>query len=124
MFKVDLGIVVLEQENDQMFGLISDLTGKKSRKIREIKFFRSKKDKLGVAFFDNETVYGEYWIGNVMFPEDKQELILKSGYDLGVKYDATLFGINPIVASKKSLANSLIHNPILNCIYDTINSKN
>ena len=109
MFKIDLGIVVLEQEDDKVSGLISDLTGKKSRKIREIKLFMSKKGQLGVAFFDNETVFGEYWIGNVMFPEDKQELILKSGYDLGVKYDATLFGINPIVASKKALANPKIH---------------
>ena len=96
----------------------ADIFHQKSRKIREIKFFRDKNSlKIGIAFFDNETAYGEYWIENIMFPDDKQELIANSGYDLGVKYDTTLFGIQPIVASKESLANPKIYQPLLDSIY-------
>lgn len=38
--------------------LASDVSGIKQRQVRQIKFFRYKEGDLGIAFFDNQTVFG------------------------------------------------------------------
>ncbi|MGK7956519.1 MAG: hypothetical protein AB4063_14915 [Crocosphaera sp.] len=61
----------------QAIDVFSDVTGNKERTARLIKFFEYKEGGLGIAFFDNQTVHGEYWLGNI--PVSKEyETIFKN----------------------------------------------
>ncbi|KKD37252.1 hypothetical protein VB834_11030 [Limnoraphis robusta Tam1] len=108
---------------NQLFGaadLISDLAGAKERKIRQIKFFRDKKGSMGIAFFDNQTIHGEYWIENIMVPPEYETTFKASGYKIGTKYDVFLFGLQPFSANKEVLKTPGVQKRLLNMIFEAM----
>ena len=108
---------------NQLFGaadLISDLAGAKERKVRQIKFFRDKKGSVGIAFFDSQTIHGEYWIGNIMVPAEYEAIFNASGYKIETKYDVFLFGLQPFSANQEVLKTPGIQKRLLNRIFEAI----
>lgn len=97
--------------------LVSDVAGVKERQARQIKFFRYKEGNLGIAFFDNQTVFGEYWIENIPVPDKYEKIFKSSGFNLGIKYDIQFFGLQPFHADKKVLKTSAIQKRILASIF-------
>ncbi|MDJ0601044.1 MAG: hypothetical protein QNJ37_19645 [Crocosphaera sp.] len=87
----------------QAIDLVSDATGNKERTARLIKFFEYKEGGLGIAFFDNQTVHGEYWLGNIPISKESEAIFKNSGFSLGTKYDINFFGLQPFHADKKVL---------------------
>lgn len=100
--------------------LVSDLVGKKERQVRKIKFFRYKEGNLGIAFFDSQTVHGEYWIENIPVPAEYEPVFEASGFDIGTKYDVVLLGLQPFSADKKVLRTSAIQKRLLSVIFEAI----
>lgn len=100
--------------------LVSDVAGIKQRQVRQIKFFRYKKGELGIAFFDNQTIHGEYWIENIKVPKEYEVIFQASGFDLGTKYDIQFFDLQSFYADKKMLKTSAIQKRILKTIFNSI----
>lgn len=100
--------------------LVEDLSHSKDRYARQIKFFKDQDKQLGIAFFDNNTIYGEYWIENIIVPKEYEATFLKSGLDLGVKYPIELFGLSAFPASKKVIANSMLSNKLIKTIFSSM----
>lgn len=97
--------------------LVSDVAGIKDRQVRQIKFFRYKEGNLGIAFFDNQTVFGEYWIENIPVPDKYEKAFKSSGFNPNTKYDIQFFGLQPFSADKKVLKTPAIQKRILNSIF-------
>ncbi|MCG5056720.1 MAG: hypothetical protein KA714_01540 [Limnoraphis sp. WC205] len=108
---------------DQLFratALITDLVSLKERQVRQIKFFRYAEGNLGIAFFDNQTIHGEYWIENIMVPLEYEATFNASGYKIDIKYDLFLFGLQPFGANKEVLKTPGVQKYLLNIIFDAI----
>lgn len=102
--------------------VFEDLSHSKERYARQIKFFKYKDRQLGIAFFDNTSIYGEYWIENIRVPKEYESVFKKSGLDLGVKYPIDLFGLYPFPASKKVIANPMVGNKLIKFIFLSIDN--
>lgn len=102
----------------QAVDLFSDVTGSKARTVRLIKFFRYKEGGMGIAFFDNQTIHGEYWIENIPVPKEYEATLKSSGFDLGTKYDITFFGVSPFHADKKVLKTPAIQKKLVKTIFE------
>ena len=100
--------------------LISDLAGAKERTVRQIKFFLDKKGRLGIAFFDSQTLHGEYWIENIMVPPEYEPTFKAGGYQIGTKYDVFLFGLQPFAASKAVLKTPGVQKNLLKTIFEAM----
>ncbi len=100
--------------------LISDVTGIKQRTVKQIKFFRYDKGNLGIAFYDNQTIHGEYWLNNIPVPPEYETIFENSGFNLKVKYDITLLGIQPFLCDKKVLETPAIQKRLLTAIFEAI----
>ena len=100
--------------------LVSDVSGIKQRQIRQIKFFKYKKGGLGIAFFDNQTVFGEYWIENIKVPKEYEIIFNKSGFNLGTKYDVQFFDLQAFSADKKMLKSSAIQKRLLKTVFNSM----
>ena len=101
--------------------LVSDVAGVKQRQVRQIKFFRYKKGDLGIAFFDNQTVFGEYWIENIKVPQKYEAAFKASGFNIGTKYDVQFFDLQSFSADKKMLKTSAIQKRLLKTIFNSMN---
>ena len=101
--------------------LISDVAGIKQRQARQIKFFRYKKGNYGIAFYDNKTIHGEYWLENIPVPREYEDSLKSSGFKIGKKYDIQLLGISPFEADKEVLKTPAIQKRLLKTIFDSIN---
>lgn len=99
--------------------LVSDVSGIKQRKVRQIKFFRYKEGDLGIAFFDNKTVFGEYWIENIKVSKKYEAIFNKSGFDIGTKYDV-FFDLQSFSADKKMLKTAAIQKRLLKTIFNSM----
>ena len=99
---------------------ISDLVGTKSRQVRQMKFFRYKDGKLGIACFDNQTIHGEYWIENLPVPSEYESIFKSSGFNLNVKYDVFLLGLQPFSADKKVLKTPTVQKRLLKVIFESL----
>jgi hypothetical protein len=100
--------------------LVSDVAGVKQRKVRQIKFFQYKKGGLGIAFFDNKTIHGEYWIENIQVPKEYEAIFESSGFEIGTKYDVQFFDLQSFSADKKMLKTSAIQKRLLKTIFDSM----
>lgn len=101
--------------------LVSDVAGLKQRKARQIKFFRYKEGNYGMAFYDNKTVYGEYWLGNIPIPKEYKKNLKSSGFKIGKKYDLQLVGISHFEADKEVFKTPAIQKRLLTTIFDNLN---
>ena len=111
----DLGIV---------FGavdLVSDVAWIKQRQVRQIKFFRYKEGNLGIAFFDNQTVFGEYWIENIPVPKEYEAIFKSSGFNIETKYDLQFFDLQVFSADKNMLKTPAIQKRLLKTIFNSMN---
>ena len=100
--------------------LVSDVAGVKQRQVRQIKFFRYKKGDLGIAFFDNQTVFGEYWIENIKVPQKYEAAFKASGFNIGTKYDVQFFDLQSFSADKKMLKTSAVQKRLLKTIFNSM----
>ena len=100
--------------------LVSDVSGIKQRQVKQIKFFRYKKSGLGIAFFDNQTVFGEYWIENIKVPQEYEAIFKASGFDIGTKYDVQFFNLQSFSADKKMLKTPAIQKRLLKTIFNSM----
>lgn len=100
--------------------LIEDLSHSKDRYARQIKFFKDQNKQLGIAFFDNNSIYGEYWIENIQVPKEYETTFLNSRLDLGVKYPIELFGLAAFPASKKVISNSMMSQKLIKTIFSSM----
>lgn len=100
--------------------IIADVTSQKQRKARQIRFFRYKEGNLGIAFYDNQTIHGEYWLENLPVPQEYEPIFEKSGFSLGTKYDIHWFGLEPFTADKKVLGTPAIQKRLLATIFTSI----
>ena len=100
--------------------LVSDVSGIKQRQVRQIKFFRYKKGGLGIAFFDNQTVFGEYWIENIKVPKEYEAIFKSSGFNIGNKYDVQFFDLKSFHADKKMLKTPAIQKRLLKTIFNSM----
>ena len=100
--------------------LVSDVSGIKQRQVRQIKFFRYKKGNLGIAFFDNKTVFGEYWIENIKAPKEYETVFKASGFNIGTKYDVQFFDLQSFSADKKMLKTPAIQKRLLKTIFNSM----
>ncbi|GFE70044.1 hypothetical protein [Chroococcus sp. FPU101] len=100
--------------------VIEDLSHSKDRYARQIKFFKDQDKQLGIAVFDNNSIYGEYWIENIRVPKEYETTFNDSGLDLGVKYPIELFGLSAFPASKKVIANSMMSNQLIKTIFSSM----
>ncbi len=110
----DLGIV---------FGavdLVSDVAWIKQRQVRQIKFFRYKEGNLGIAFFDNQTVFGEYWIENIPVPKEYEAIFKSSGFNIETKYDLQFFDLQVFSADKNMLKTPAIQKRLLKTIFNSM----
>jgi hypothetical protein len=101
--------------------LVSDVAGIKQRQVRQIKFFRYKEGNYGIAFYDNQTVYGEYWIENIPVPQEYEERLKSSGFNIGKKYDVQFVGLQSFSADKETLKTPAIQKQLLKTIFDRLN---
>ena len=99
--------------------LVSDVAGIKQRKARQLKFFRYKKGNYGIAFYDNKTVYGEYWLENIPVPKEYENKLKYSGFKIGKKYDVQLLGISHFDADKEVLKTPAIQKRLLKTIFES-----
>ena len=107
----------------QLFGaadLVSDVTGNKERTARLIKFFKYDEGGLGIAFFDNQTLHGEYWLGNIPVPKESEAIFKNSGFSLETKYDISFFGLLSFYADKKVLKTSAVQKRLLKVIFQSM----
>ncbi|BAU65730.1 hypothetical protein STA3757_31200 [Stanieria sp. NIES-3757] len=100
--------------------LVSDFAGVKQRQARQIKFFRYKEGNLGIAFFDNQTIHGEYWIENIPVPATYEMKFKSSGFNLDTKYELQFFGLQPFNAAHQVLQTPAIQKRILETIFNNI----
>ena len=100
--------------------LVSDVAGIKQRQVKQIKFFRYKGGNLGIAFFDNQTVFGEYWIENIKVPNKYEAIFKASGFDIGTKYDVQFFDLQYFSADKKMLKTPAIEKCLLKTIFSSM----
>ena len=100
--------------------LVSDVAGVKQRKVRQIKFFRYNKGSLGIAFFDNKTVFGEYWIENIKVPKEYESIFKASSFNIGTKYDVQFFDLQAFNADKKILKTPAIQKRLLKTIFNSM----
>ena len=100
--------------------LVSDVAGIKQRQVRQIKFFRYKKGNLGIAFFDNQTFFGEYWIENIPVPKEYEATFKHSGFNIGTKYDLQFFDLQSFSADKKMLKTPAIQKRLLKTIFSSM----
>ena len=100
--------------------LVSDVAGIKQRKVRQIKFFKYKKGGLGIAFFDNQTIHGEYWIENIKVPKEYEAIFKTSGFNIGTKYDVQFFDLQSFSADKKMLKTPAIQKRLLKTIFNSM----
>ena len=99
--------------------LVSDVSGMKQRQVRQIKFFHYKGG-LGIAFFDNQTVFGEYWIENIKVPKEYEAVFKNSGFNIGTKYDVQFFDLQSFSADKKILKTPAIQKRLLKTIFNSL----
>ena len=100
--------------------LVSDVAGIKQRQVRQIKFFRYKEGSLGIAFFDNQTVFGEYWIENIPVPKEYETIFKSSGFNVGTKYDLQFFNLQVFSADKNMLKTPAIQKRLLKTIFNNM----
>ena len=100
--------------------LVSDVSGIKQRQVKQIKFFKYKKGGLGIAFFDNQTVFGEYWIENIKVPKEYEATFKSSGFNIGTKYDLQFFDLQSFSADKKMLKTPAIQKRLLKTIFNSM----
>lgn len=111
----DLGFILGARD------LASDVAGIKERKVRQIKFFRYKEGNYGIAFYDNKTIYGEYWIENIPVPKKYEEPLKSSGFTIGKKYDVQFVGLQAFSADKETLKTPAIQQRLLKTIFEHLN---
>ena len=99
---------------------VSDVAGIKQRKVRQIKFFQYKKGGLGIAFFDNKTIHGEYWIENIKVPKEYEATFKSGGFNIGTKYDVQFFDLQSFSADKKMLKTPAIQKRLLKTIFNSM----
>jgi hypothetical protein len=100
--------------------LVSDVAGIKQRQVRQVKFFRYKEGNLGIAFFDNQTVFGEYWIENIPVPKEYEIIFNKSGWNLDTKYNLEFFDLQVFNADKNILKTPAIQKHLLITIFNSM----
>lgn len=100
--------------------IVSDVAGIKQREARQIKFFRYKKGDLGIAFFDNKTICGEYWIENIAVPKEYEAIFKASGFNIGTKYDVQFFDLQSFSADKKLLKTPAIQKRLMKTIFNSM----
>ncbi|MGD1918956.1 MAG: hypothetical protein ACFCAD_08700 [Pleurocapsa sp.] len=100
--------------------IVSDVSGIKQRQVKQIKFFRYKEGNLGIAFFDNQTVFGEYWIENIKVPKKYEAIFKASGFNIGTKYDTQFFDLQSFSADKKMLKTPAIQKRLLKTIFNSM----
>lgn len=103
-----------------VLNFLSDVVGIKERKARQIRFFRYKDGSLGIAFFDSQTIYSEYWIENLPVPKQYELIFNSSQLKLDTKYDLSLFGLKPFKVDKDVLQISAVKKHILAIIFNAI----
>lgn len=96
------------------------INAKIQRQIRQIKFFNYKEGGLGIAFFDNQTIFGEYWIENIKVPEQYEPIFQASGFNIGTKYDSHFFGLQSFLVNKEVLKTQVIQKQLLKTIFDSM----
>lgn len=102
---------------------LSDVVGIKERKARQIRFFRYQDGHLGIAFFDDQTIYSEYWLENLSVPKQYELIFNSSGLKLDIKYDLSLFGLKPFSADKNIFKFLTVQKRVLALIFDAIQSS-
>ena len=100
--------------------IVSDVSGIKQRQVKQIKFFRYKEGDLGIAFFDNQTVFGEYWIENIKVPKEYESTFQSSGFNIGTKYDVKFFVLQSFSADKKMPKKFAIQKRLLKTIFNSM----
>lgn len=103
-----------------VLNFVSDVVGIKERKVRQIRFFRYEDGSLGIAFFDDQTIYSEYWLENISVPHQYELIFNSSGLKLDRKYDLSLFGLKAFSLDKNSFQLLTVQKRLLESIFDAI----